>query len=139
MKTTTTLVSLVIAHCALFALNPSRTYKQLPDKYNMRYESHLVRTNDGIILNSWYFPAHTTTDKLILISHNGEGNMADYLRRVDQFLSLGYNVVTYDYRGFGESGEFDMDNNMYIYPHFQSDFEAMVDFCRNNYAATFDL
>ena len=26
-----------------FALNPSRIYKQLPDKYNMKYKAHLIK------------------------------------------------------------------------------------------------
>ncbi len=121
------------------ALNPSRTYKQLPDKYNLSYEAHKVKTEDGVELNAWFFPAKTKTTQLILISHNGEGNMADYLRRVDQFVSLGYNVITYDYRGFGESAEFEIDNNMYIYPHFQDDLTAMIDFCRQQYVQNFHL
>lgn len=123
----------------LQALNPSRTYKQLPDKYNMKYEAHTVATEDGVELKAWYFPANTKTTKLILIAHNGEGNMADYLDRVDQFTSTGYNVVTFDYRGYGESGEFEIDNNMYIYPHFQDDMKAMIDFCRKQYVQNFDL
>ena len=122
-----------------FALNPSRTYKQRPEKYNMEYKEHKVPTNDEkASLNCWYFPAKTKTTRLILISHNGEGNMADYLRRVDQFRS-DYNVVTYDYRGYGTSSEFEIDNNMYIYPHFQDDMESMIDFCRKQFTQTFHM
>ncbi|MEM0996021.1 MAG: alpha/beta hydrolase [Bacteroidota bacterium] len=124
---------------SLFALNPSRTYKQLPDKYNMKYEAFMVPTEDGAKLKAWYFPANVNTTRLVLISHNGEGNMADYLRRVDQFTSIGFNVVTYDYRGFGESSEFEVDNNMFIYPHFQDDMKAMIDFCRKQFVQTFHL
>lgn len=123
----------------LMALNPSRVYKQLPDKYNMRYEETTTTTADGAVLNIWYFPANVTTTKLVLISHNGEGNMADYLRKVDQFTSVGYNVVTYDYRGYGKSSEFEIDNNMYLYPHFQDDIKAMIDYCRKQHVATFYL
>ncbi len=122
------------------ALNPSRTYKQKPDKYNMEYEEVKVKTNDGTAeLNVWDFPCKSLkTTKLILILHSGEGNMADYLRRVDQFRS-DYNVVIFDYRGYGESSEFEIDNNMYIYPHFQDDVETMIDYCRKQHTATFNL
>ena len=131
--------------CLIFhqvqALNPSRTYKQLPDKYNMKYTPHTVSTKDGAKLKAWHFPASTKskTTKLILICHSGEGNMADYLRRVDQFTSIGYNVVTFDYRGYGESSDFEIDKNMYIYPHYTKDVNAMIDFCRKQYVATFDM
>ncbi|MFT5820489.1 MAG: pimeloyl-ACP methyl ester carboxylesterase [Crocinitomix sp.] len=124
---------------ASFALNPSRTYKQLPDKFNMKYTAHDVKTEDGAKLKAWYFPANVKTTNLILISHNGEGNMADYLRRVDQFTSIGYNVVTYDYRRYGESSEFEIDNNMYLYPHFLKDIKAMIDFCRMQHVQTFHM
>jgi len=62
-----------------FALNPSRTYKQKPDKFNMQYKEFTVQTQDGAALAAWFFPSKIDTKELILISHNGEGNMADYL------------------------------------------------------------
>jgi pimeloyl-ACP methyl ester carboxylesterase len=135
----TLLLLAVFGTASTFALNPSRTYKQLPDKFNMKYEAHTVETSDGAKLKAWYFPADVRTTNLILISHNGEGNMADYLKRVDAFHQMGYNVVTYDYRGFGESAEFEIDNNMYVYPHFQDDMKAMIDFCRQQFVQTFDM
>ena len=119
-----------------FALNPSRTYKQLPDKYNMVYEEHRVTTSDGAELNVWYFPSKRKTTQLVLIAHDGEGNMGDHLRRVDQFTS-GYNVVIFDYRGYGTSSEFEIDNNMFIYPHFQDDYLAMIEYCRKQHVSTF--
>lgn len=125
---------------AAFALNPSREYKQRPEKYNMKYEEVRVKTNDGAAeLVVWDFPCKgKTTTALVLIARNGEGNMADDLRRVDQFLS-DYNVVIYDWRGFGESSEFEIDNNMYIYPHFQDDFMTMLDYCRKQHVQTFHV
>lgn len=124
----------------LFALNPSRTYKQRPEKYNMEYKEVKVKTNDGKAeLNVWDFPCKAgNTTALVLIAHSGEGNMADYLRRVDQFRS-DYNVVIFDWRGFGESSEFEIDNNMYIYPHFQEDLLTMIDYCRKQHVQTFNL
>jgi pimeloyl-ACP methyl ester carboxylesterase len=140
------LTLLLLAFCfagiqQLLALNPSRTYKQLPEKYNMEYKAFTVKTTDGDAeLRAWYFPAKSNkTTSLVLIAHNGEGNMADYLRRVDQFINMGQNVVTFDYRGFGESSEFEIDNNMFIYPHFQNDMESMIDHCRREYGQTINL
>ena len=132
-------VALIFGVQAGFALNPSRTYKQLPDKYNMKYTAHTAKTSDGAKLKVWHFEANKKTTRLILIAHNGEKNMAEYLRRVDQFTSIGYNVVTFDYRGFGESSDFEIDNNMYIYPHFQDDVKGMIDFVRKTFVQTFDF
>jgi pimeloyl-ACP methyl ester carboxylesterase len=130
----------MVSATAAFALNPSREYKQLPDKYNMIYEQEEVTTSDGAKLNAWYFPTTgPKTTQLILMCHNGEGNMADYLRKVDQFRTNGYNVVIFDYRGYGKSSDFAIDNNMYLYPHFQDDVKAMIDFCRQRYVLAFNI
>lgn len=139
MKLIVSLVTLTIS-CQLLALNPSRTYKQLPDKLNMQYTETKVKTNDGEAeLNVWEFKSNIKTTELILMVHCGEGNMADYLKRVQQFTGLGYNVVAFDYRGFGESSDFEIDNNMYIYPHFQDDVQSMIDYCSKQYATTIHL
>ncbi len=127
-----TLVGVLIC-TSVSALNPSYTYKQKPGTFKMNYEQVWVQTEDGASLVVWKFPARELkTNSVVLISHNGEGNMADYLRRIDQ-LGAKHNVVIYDYRGFGESSEFAIDNNMYIYPQFQKDMEAMIDYCRKEY------
>jgi pimeloyl-ACP methyl ester carboxylesterase len=121
------------------ALNPSRTYKQRPEKFNMTYEQVEVPTNDGQAkLMVWDFPAKTKTTDTLLIAHNGEGNMADYLRRVDSFVDT-HNVVVFDYRGFGESSDFEIDNNMFLYPQFLDDVQTMFDYVRKSHAATFDV
>lgn len=135
MKTLLSLLMCILTAQA-FALNPSRTYKQRPDKYNMAYQEVKVKTNDGDAeLNAWYFKAGGDKGRLVLIAHDGEGNMADYLRRVSVFTDMGCNVMIFDYRGFGESSEFEIDNNMYIYPHFQDDMTAMIDYCRKNFSS----
>jgi pimeloyl-ACP methyl ester carboxylesterase len=140
MKKSLLFFALTFFVCSLNALNPSRTYKQRPEKFNMEYSETKVKTNDGSAeLNVWDFPCKSRkTTELMLIAHNGEGNMGDYLRRVDQLTSE-FNVVIFDYRGFGESSEFEIDNNMFIYPHFQDDMETMFDYCRKQYVATFHV
>ncbi len=134
-----TLFAMLLIAVTSNALNPSRTYKQKPEKYNMKYEEKKVKTNDGEAeLISWYFPATAKTTNLVLIAHNGEGNMADYLQRVNALLGSS-NVVLFDYRGFGESSNFEIDKDMFIYPHFQDDLETMIDHCRKEHVATFNL
>ena len=114
------------------ALNPSRVYKQRPEKYNMTYEATKARTADGASLAVWVIEADVKTNRLVLIAHDGEGNMGDHLDLADQ-LNDDATVVIFDWRGFGESSEFEIDNNMYIYAHFQDDIKAMIDFCRQQH------
>src|SRR5436853_361756 len=91
---------------ALFALNPSRTYAVLPSDFGLSFKEVTISATDGFKLNAWIFFPSTPTRKYVVMSDDGNGNMADNLEVVGQFLSLGYNVVTYDYRGFGKSDSF---------------------------------
>lgn len=119
-----------------YALDPVKEYKEFPDKYNIKYETKKAKTKDGFTLNVWVLPATVKTSKTVLFCHNGEGNMSHYIQRLSYFLSLGVNVIAFDYRGFGESDDFKIDKSMYVYPEFIEDMHAMIDFCRNTYVGT---
>ena len=118
---------------------PKAAYTQTPETYNLAFEEHTVNTADGATLKAWFFPAEVKTTRLILVCHNGEGNMADYLRRVEALRNSGYNVLTFDYRGFGASSAFAVDPNMYVYAQFNTDVAAMIDFARARYTERFDI
>jgi uncharacterized protein len=122
------------------ALNPSREYKVKPEKYGMVYKEEKVATKDGATLNSWFFETAKKTTNWVIISASGDGNMADNIEICGQFLSAGWNVVMYDYRGYGASSDFQIDPDTYIYPQFLNDLNAVCDYLRKSRAITkFDL
>lgn len=124
----------------VLALNPSAEYKVMPEKFGMKYKAEQVKTSDGAMLNTWFFENTKKTSNTIVISGNGDGNMADNLELINQFLSMGYNVMAYDYRGYGKSSAFPIDANMFIYPQFITDLNAVLDYLRKSRAITkFDL
>lgn len=123
-----------------FSLNPSREYKVTPDKFGMTYKEEKIKTSDGAVLNAWMFENPQKTINWIVVSGSGDGNMADHLEIVNSFLSAGYNVATYDYRGYGASSDFKIDPDLYIYPQFITDLNAVLDHLRKSRAITkFDL
>jgi len=123
-----------------FALNPSRTYKVKPEKYGMQYKEEKIKTKDDMILNAWFFETTKKTTNWLVISHSGDGNMADNIELCGQFLSAGLNVVMYDYRGYGESSDFTVDPDIFIYPQFITDLNTVLDYLRKSRAITkFDL
>ncbi len=114
------------------ALNPSKTYKTTPEELQMEFEEIKIPTSDGATLNAWYFPTENG-DQLMVMSHDGVGNMADYLNRVRMFVNYGFAVLCYDYRGFGSSSTFDIDRLQYIYQEFFTDFNAAAQYCANRF------
>lgn len=118
------------------ALNPSKTYKVTPDKFGMTYKEEKIKTPDNAILNAWLFELPHKTTNWVVISGSGDGNMADNLEIINSFMSAGFNVVAYDYRGYGTSSDFKIDADLYIYPQFIVDLNAVLDYLRKSRAIT---
>ena len=135
-KITLLALAIVINSTYLLALNPSKEYKTKPDKYGMTYKEERIATKDGASLNAWFFETSKKTTNWMIISGSGDGNMADNIEITGQFLSAGWNVVLYDYRGYGSSSEFNIDPDTYIYPQFITDLNAVADNLRKSRAIT---
>src|SRR4051812_11891797 len=102
MKSTkiTLLLFFACSFNAVFALNPSKEYEVKPEKYGMTYKEEKIPTKDGATLNAWFFELPKKTTNWVVISGSGDGNMANEIEIASQFLSAGWNVCTYDYRGY---------------------------------------
>ena len=126
----------LITVSSVMALNPSREYKVTPAKFGMSFKEEKIATKDGAILNAWFFELPKKTTNWVVISGSGDGNMADVLEQVNSFMSAGYNVCTYDYRGYGASSEFTIDPEIFIYPQFITDLNTVLDYLRKSRAVT---
>lgn len=126
----------------LYALEPEREYHTTPAEYGMNFNNLKIRTSDNLTLHAWLFNAtERQSRKIVILSHNGEGNMANMIEIASNFLSLGYHVLTYDYRGFGSSDDFEINTRFFIYSQFQRDIEAVIDHVLRHYPSmrTIDL
>jgi pimeloyl-ACP methyl ester carboxylesterase len=127
---------IIIALFALFlanfvsALNPVKEYAVTPADYGMDYKEITIQTEDGLELYGWMFKPNQNSNKIMIISHDGNGNMSDMLEQVSNFISLGYYVITYDYRGYGKSAAFTINNKFYIYSQFQKDLKAVYSYVK---------
>ncbi|MEI7596205.1 MAG: alpha/beta hydrolase [Bacteroidota bacterium] len=120
-----------------FSLNPSREYAVTPGDFGLNFEVVTIPTEDNLNLYGWFFSAtREGSSKVVIISDDGEGNMADLLDVVSSFLSLGYNVLTYDYRGFGKSDDANpaIKNNFYIYAQFEKDLNGSINYVKKYYS-----
>jgi fermentation-respiration switch protein FrsA (DUF1100 family) len=73
-----------------------------PARIGLSYEDLHLETSDGISLHGWYIPAaqpHGT----VLFLHGNAGNISHRLDSVLMFHRLGYNMLIFDYRGYGNS------------------------------------
>lgn len=113
-----------------FALNPKREYIARPGDFGLDYEEVTIQTSDNLNLKGWLYKPAQPSFKMIILSGSGDGNMGDLIEIASSFVTLGYNVLTYDYRGYGESEDFKINNNFYIYAQFEKDLNAAIDYAR---------
>ena len=116
-----------------FGLNPSKDYAVLPSDFEMAYEEISIPTTDGLKLKGWYFKPKIPSQHVVILSDDGNGNMSDLLEQVGLFLSLNYNVITYDYRGFGQSDSFRISNKFFIYTKFVEDLQSTINYATTTY------
>jgi fermentation-respiration switch protein FrsA (DUF1100 family) len=78
-----------------------------PDSTNLNYRRIELQGEDGIKLTGWVVLSDkdTTSSPWILFCHGNASDISypDYIERYKLFTRLGLNVLTFDYRGFGET------------------------------------
>lgn len=129
-----------------YAIIPDRKYVRLPQEVGMIYKELDVTTKDGYKIETWFYPAqdvpaenagqnemlpYKTMDdsrRPTLIICNGDaGNMSyQQISLAYLYAANGINVVTFDWRGFGESSEFEMNPDYLCYTEMLTDFDAVI-------------
>lgn len=128
MKTVVFALLISLTTYQLNALDPQRGYDFTPADFGMKYEEVKIETEDDLKLTGWMLEPLERSKKCVVFCHGGEGNMQEYLEYAAQFVSLGYNVLLFDYRGYGTSAEFNISNRFYIYSQFSIDITAALDY-----------
>ncbi len=117
-----------------YAMKPYKDYENSPEDFGIAYESVSFKTIDGYTLTGWFLPSNQDSARAtIVVSYGDAGNMGYMIGLSNIFTSTGYNVLLYDYRGFGKSQEFDTDKDMLIYTEFLYDLNSAIDFVKANY------
>lgn len=112
----------------VFSIKPSRTYKQTPESFEVNYTERKIKVDSLITLNSWHLqPVINKKYTTIFISYGDFGNMGNVILQAATLYDQGYDVVLYDYRGFGASSDFEMNNDMLFYSEFVADLTAVHD------------
>lgn len=81
---------------------PSRALDATPADADLAYEALKLTTADGETLDAWYVPA-AGARRTVLYLHGNGGNIGHRLDAIAMFHGLGFNVLIFDYRGYGAS------------------------------------
>lgn len=130
-------LSLIMLSITAFAIKPEKEYKTTPDQYGIHYQELKIATPDKAEINTWIFQPDTLKrDITIIIAGPDAGNMSYSLTQVYYLLQKGYRIITFDYRGFGHSSDFEMNPNQLYYDEFVTDLQTIISFTRNKYHST---
>lgn len=119
----------------LSAINPIKEYADNPANSKFRYDEVQIKTKDGYTLNSWvlYPDAAKKLDRTLILAYGDAGNMSYWLRQAIEVVNQGYTVVLFDYRGFGASTDFEIDENILYYDEFATDLQAVVAYAKEKF------
>ena len=86
--------------------HPFRALEAAPDELGRAFADVRFRTEDGVSLHGWFFPADTNSPRArlaFLICHGNAGNISHRLELCAALLKTGAGVFVFDYRGYGQS------------------------------------
>lgn len=84
--------------------HPDRSWAPTPDRRGLAYEHVEFRSIDGTPLSAWWLPARGKAKGTVLHYHGNAQNMSTHVRFAEWLPSRGYNLLVFDYRGYGKSG-----------------------------------
>ena len=84
---------------------PTHDEPATPASWGFNFDNVDFNSADGTKLHGWFVPARgAAAEGTVVFSHGNAGSMGHHLGFVLWLAEAGYNVLMYDYRGFGKSG-----------------------------------
>lgn len=82
---------------------PSRAIIETPDRAGLDYRELALETGDGERLHGWWIARQTDSLGHLLLCHGNAGNVGDRVLHAALLTAGGFDVLLFDYRGYGRS------------------------------------
>jgi uncharacterized protein len=91
---------------------PDRKIDYTPESIGLWFENVSIQTQDGETITGWFVPGNgsdgrtekeTKKIRTILVCNGNGGDIGDRVDSVKTFHDMGFNVLMFDYRGYGAS------------------------------------
>lgn len=84
--------------------HPSRDIYIPPEKIGLQPEKVRLKMKDGVHVNAWIFSPKAGKTKASILQFHGNGeNMTSHYVSLVWLVEQGYELISWDYRGYGES------------------------------------
>lgn len=120
-----------------FAVKPERDYYLRPDSLSLPYRETRLKTPDGAELLSWILPGNAPKPlkTTLVLAYGDAGNMGSTLFLAKALVGAGFDLLLFDYRGFGHSSAFPMDSTRLYYNEFVTDLDTALRAARREFPA----
>ena len=82
---------------------PSRAIVETPDAAGLDHRDLAIETADGERLHGWWVEARGDRVGHVLLCHGNAGNVGDRVLHAALLTAAGFDVLLFDYRGYGRS------------------------------------
>jgi uncharacterized protein len=97
----------IISGCNLqldsILLKPSPTFRLVPTDLQCPFEAKVLTGANDVTVSAWYVKAGGTSKGCVVIMPGADANKGRYSLLLPIFVDKGWDVVLYDYPGFGDS------------------------------------
>jgi len=94
---------LALASCTALFFQPIGVQVYSPSQFGLKFEEVHFRTRDGVELYAWFLPAKGKPLGTIVQLHGNAENISTHFQSLAWAPERGFNVFTFDYRGYGAS------------------------------------
>lgn len=104
VRTASFIAVVALSGCTSVFLQPDRALHLSPDKVGVKWEEAHFDSDDGVALTGLWFPSTRRPAKAVVIQFHGNGeNMTSHFLTAYWLALEGYDVLAFDYRGYGAS------------------------------------
>ena len=82
---------------------PSRSVEWTPADADLPFSDLEIATQDGERLHGWWIPSPGRAGGHVLLCHGNAGNVGDRVSHAALLTAAGFDVLLFDYRGYGRS------------------------------------
>lgn len=94
---------LILASCTNLFYQPSNRQFYTPDQFKLVYDDLYFPSEDGTKLHGWFLKAKGTPKGTIVQFHGNAENISSHFLALAWVVNEGYNLFTFDYRGYWKS------------------------------------
>jgi uncharacterized protein len=111
-------VYLVLVGCVWWiqdslVFQPTRGYADLPESRGLKHEDVALAIANNVTVRGWFVHALGAPQATILYLHGNGGDLSSYLTDISQLAKAGFDSLSIDYEGYGESSGHPSEANTY--------------------------